>query len=232
MKKLLLLLTALLIPAACADEPKKSPPAATKPAEVKPADTAKPSPDKKMETITLGAGCFWCIEVVLQRVNGVQSVTSGYSNGQMKNPTYEDICTGQTGHAEVVQVVYDPAVISTEKLLGVFFELHDPTTLNRQGNDRGTQYRSGIFYHTDEQKAVAEKVKAEMDKSGKFKSPIVTEITKLDNWTKGEGYHQDYFNKNYTKGTGNWGYCNATIIPKLKKLGLLKPEEKKAAEGE
>jgi len=232
MKKLLLLLTALLAPIACADEPKNSPPAAPKPAEVKPADTAKPSPDKKMETITLGAGCFWCIEAVLQRINGVQTVVSGYSNGQMKNPTYEDICTGQTGHAEVVQVVYDSAVISTEKLLGVFFEVHDPTTLNRQGNDRGTQYRSGIFYHTDEQKAVAEKVKAELDKSGKFKSPVVTEITKLDNWTKGEGYHQDYFNKNYTKRTGNWGYCNAMVVPKLKKLGLLKPEEKKVAEGE
>ena len=229
MKKLLLLLTALALPVACADEPKKAP---AKPAEPKSADTAKPDPAKKMETITLGAGCFWCIEVVLQRVNGVQTVVSGYSNGQMKNPTYDDICTGLTGHAEVVQVVYDPAVLPTEKLMQVFFELHDPTTLNRQGNDKGTQYRSGIFYHTDAQKAAAEKVKEELNKSGKFKSPIVTEITKLDHWYKGEGYHQDYFNKNFTKGTGNWGYCNATIIPKLKKLGLLKPEEKKAAEGE
>ena len=233
-KLLLLLLTALVVPVACADEPKKEPRATSgKPAAEKPAgETAKPTTDKKMETITLGAGCFWCIEVVLQRVNGVQSVVSGYSNGKTKNPKYEDICTGTTGHAEVVQVVYDPAVISTEKLLHVFFELHDPTTLNRQGHDSGTQYRSGIFYHTDEQKKVAEKVKAEMDKSGKFKDPIVTEITKLDNWYKGEDYHQDYFNQNYTKGSGNWRYCNATIIPKLKKLGLLKPEEKKISEGE
>ena len=232
MKKLLLLLTALVLPVACADEPKKtaSPPA--KPADAKPADAAKPTPDKKMETITLGAGCFWCAEVILQRVNGVQSVASGYSNGQAKNPSYEDVCTGKTGHAEVVQVVYDPAVLPTEKLLHVFFELHNPTTLNQQGNDRGTQYRSGIFYHTDAQKEIAVKVKAEVDKSGKFKSPIVTEITKVDNWSKGEGYHQNYFNENYTQRSGNWGYCNATIIPKLKKMGLLKPEEKKVSDGE
>lgn len=238
-KLLLLLLTALVAPVACADEPKKDAPPApsakpadkAKPADTaKPADAAKPTTDKKMETITLGAGCFWCIEVILQRVNGVQSVTSGYSNGHTKNPTYKDICTGTTGHAEVVQVVYDPAVISTEKLLHVFFELHDPTTLNRQGHDRGTQYRSGIFYHTEVQKKIAEKVKEEVGRSGKFKDAIVTEITKLDSWTRGEDYHQNYFNENYTKGTGNWGYCNATIIPKLKKMGLLKPEEKKVAE--
>jgi peptide-methionine (S)-S-oxide reductase len=230
-KLLLLLLTALTLPVASADEAKKDKPAPPKPPEpVKPATDKKPSPEKKMETITLGAGCFWCTEVILQRVNGVQSVVSGYSNGQTKNPTYKQVCTGETGHAEVVQVVYDPAVLPTEKLLHVFFELHDPTTLNRQGHDSGTQYRSGIYYHTDEQKAVAEKVKAEVDKSGKFKSPIVTEIVKVDNWSKGEDYHQNYFNENYTQGTGNWGYCNATIIPKLKKMGLLKPEEKKIAE--
>jgi peptide-methionine (S)-S-oxide reductase len=225
MKTLLLLLTALLLPCVRAGEPKKDP-ATPAPA----ADTAKPSPEKKMDTITLGAGCFWCIEAVLQRINGVTTVVSGYSNGKTENPTYEDICTGLTGYAEVVQVTYDPAVLPTEKLLHVFFELHDPTTLNRQGNDRGTQYRSGIFYHNDEQKAVAEKVKAELTKAAKFPSPIVTEITPLAKWHKGEGYHQDYFNKNYTKGTGNWGYCNATVIPKLKKLGLLKPEEKKIVE--
>jgi peptide-methionine (S)-S-oxide reductase len=229
-KLLLLLLTALVVPVACADEAKKNPPPA--PAPAKPADGAKPSPDKKMETITLGAGCFWCIEVILQRVNGVQSVASGYSNGHVKNPTYKQVCSGETGHAEVVQVVYDPAVLPTEKLLKVFFELHDPTTLNRQGRDTGTQYRSGIYYPTEEQKKLAEKVKAEVDKSGKFKDPIVTEIAKVDNWSKGEDEHQNYFNENYTQGTGNWGYCNATIIPKLKKMGLLKPEEKKVADGE
>ena len=230
-KLLLLLLTALTLPLArAADDAKKEPAPAAKPAEpAPPAENSKPTPDKKMETITLGAGCFWCAEVILQRVNGIQSVASGYSNGQAKNPTYKQVCTGTTGHAEVVQVVYDPAVISTEKLLHVFFELHDPTTLNRQGHDTGTQYRSGIFYHTDDQRKIAEKVKEEVNKSGKFKNPIVTEITKVDNWSKAEDLHQDYFNQNYTQGTGNWGYCNATIVPKLKKMGLLKPEEKKAA---
>jgi peptide-methionine (S)-S-oxide reductase len=196
------------------------------------ASPAKPAPEKKMETITLGAGCFWCIEAVLQRVKGVQSVTSGYSNGHVKNPNYKQVCQGNTGHAEVVQVVFDPAVLSLDKLLHVFFELHDPTTLNRQGYDEGTQYRSGIYYHTDEQKAVAEKVMAEVGKSGKFKNPIVTELKKVDNYSKAEDLHQNYFNENYTKGTGNWGYCNATIIPKLKKMGLLKPEEEKISKGE
>jgi len=233
MKRLLLLFTALVLPCACADEPKKDAQAAAPApsADAKPADSAKPSPDKKMETITLGAGCFWCIETILQRVQGVGTVVSGYSNGASeKKPTYEDICTGQTGYAEVVQVTYDPAVLPTEKLLQVFFELHDPTTLNRQGHDRGTQYRSGIFYHNDAQKAAAEKVKAELTKAGKFKDPIVTEITPVAKWHKGEDYHQDYFNQNYLQGTGNWPYCNATIIPKLKKMGLLKPEEKKLSE--
>ncbi len=226
MKTLLLLLTALLPACIRAEEPKQAP----VPAGAKSESADKPSPDKKMETITLGAGCFWCIEVVLQRVNGVATVVSGYSNGKTENPTYEDICTGLTGYAEVVQVTYDPAVLPTEKLLEVFFELHDPTTLNRQGNDRGTQYRSGIFYHNDAQKTAAEKVKAKLTEAGKFKNPIVTEITPVAKWHQGEAYHQDYFNRNYTKGTGNWGYCNATIIPKLKKMGLLKPEEKKIVE--
>lgn len=223
MKPLLFLLTALLLPlSAFADEPKKEPAPAP----------AKPAPEKKMETITLGAGCFWCTEVILQRIKGVDAVTSGYSNGHVKNPTYPQVCEGNTGHAEVVQVVYDPAVLPTEKLLHVFFELHDPTTLNRQGNDSGTQYRSGIYYQTDEQKAVAEKVKAEVNKSGKFKNPIVTEIVKVDNFSKAEDYHQNYFDENFTKGTGHVGYCNALIVPKLKKMGLLKPEEEKVSKGE
>ena len=223
MKLLSLFLTvAFAAGSSLAAEPKKEP-----------AAPAKPASEKKMETITLGAGCFWCTEVILQRVKGVETVASGYSNGHVKNPTYRQVCEGDTGHAEVVQVTFDPAVLPLEKLLHVFFELHDPTTMNRQGPDRGTQYRSGIYYHTDAQKAVAEKVKDEVTKSGKFKSPIVTEIVKVDNYTKAEGYHQNYFNENYTKGTGNWGYCNALIIPKLKKMGLLKPEEeKKAKEGE
>ena len=186
-----------------------------------------PAPTKKMETVTLGAGCFWCIEVILQRVKGVEKVESGYSNGHVKNPTYRQVCEGDTGHAEVVKVTFDPEVMPFEKLLEVFFELHDPTTLNRQGNDEGTQYRSGIYYHTDAQKATAEQVKAKVGKSGKFKDPIVTEIVKLENYYPAEDYHQDYFNANFTKVTGNWGYCRATIVPKLKKMGLLKPEENK-----
>ena len=202
MKPLILLLTTVLFPfTAFADEPKKEP--------APPA--VKPAPEKKMETITLGAGCFWCTEVILQRIKGVDAVTSGYSNGHVKNPTYKQICQGDTGHAEVVQVVYDPVVLPTAKLLHVFFDLHDPTTLNRQGNDSGTQYRSGIYYQTDEQKSVAEKVKAEVDKSGKFKNPIVTEIVKVDNFSKAEDYHQNYFDENFTKGTGHVGYCNALI---------------------
>ncbi len=198
---------------------------------ISPARSAEPvpptttTPPRKMETITLGAGCFWCIEVILQRVKGVTKVVSGYSNGHVKNPTYRQICEGDTGHAEVVQVTFDPSTMPLEKLLEVFFELHDPTTLNRQGNDVGTQYRSGIFYHSEEQKTIAEQVRTRLGKSGKFSAPIVTEITKLDNYSAAEDYHQDYFNANYTKGTGNWGYCRATIVPKLKKMGLLKPEE-------
>ncbi len=137
----------------------------------------------------------------------MQSATSGYLNGKTPNPTYEDVCTGLTGHAEAVEVVFDPAVIPFETLAHLFFEMHDPTTLNAQGNDHGTQYRSGIFYHTDEQKAIAEKVKAEVGASGKFKSPIVTEITKAGTFYRAEGYHQD---------------CQSSTIPKLKKLGLLK----------
>ncbi len=190
-----------------------------------PAPTAKPpapSPDKKMETVTLATGCFWCTEVILQRTKGVQSATSGYLNGKTPNPTYEDVCTGLTGYAEAVEVVFDPAVVPFETLAHLFFEMHDPTTLNAQGNDHGTQYRSGIFYHTDEQKAIAEKVKAEVGASGKFKSPIVTEITKAGTFYKAEGYHQDYFDKNVPNKTGNYRYCQSSTIPKLKKLGLLK----------
>ncbi len=188
--------------------------------------TTKPDTQKKMETITLGSGCFWCTEAVLDRVVGITSAVCGYSNGQMKNPTYEDICTGQTGHAEVVQVTYDPAVMPLEKLLEIFFDLHDPTTLNAQGVDTGTQYRSGIYFTTEDQKATAEKVKKALEKSGKFPRPIVTEIVKLDSYTAAEDYHQDYFDNNYTQGTGNYRYCQGIIMPKLKKLGLLKDKEK------
>ncbi len=221
---LLLLAAALFVPSTRAEDPKKEP---AKPAT--PAPTPSPAPAKKMETITLGAGCFWCTEVILQRVKGVETVVSGYSNGQTKNPTYDQVCDGDTGHAEVVRVTFDPAVLSLDKLLHIFFELHDPTTLNKQGPDTGTQYRSGIYYSTDEQKAAAEKVKEELTKSGKFKSPIVTEIVKVDNFNEAEKYHQNYFEEHYLKKTGNYRYCNGIIIPKLKKMGLLKPEEKTAS---
>ncbi len=186
------------------------------------APSSTPIPDKKMETVTLATGCFWCTEVILQRTKGVHSATSGYLNGKVANPTYEAVCTGLTGHAEAVEVVFDPTILPFETLAHLFFDMHDPTTLNSQGNDHGTQYRSGIFYHTDAQKDIATKVKAELEKSGKFSKPIVTEITKAATFYKAESYHQDYFDKNVPNKTGNYRYCQSSTIPKLKKLGLLK----------
>ena len=173
----------------------------------------------KLETIDLGAGCFWCIEAVLERVKGVRTVESGYMGGQTKNPTYKEICTGTTGHAEIVRVKFNSKELSFDKLLEVFWELHDPTTLNRQGADEGTQYRSAIFYHNEEQKKVAENSRAKKNKSGKFDSPIVTEITKASKYYPAEDYHQDFFDNNKT-----FGYCRAVIWPKLAKLGMLKEE--------
>ena len=173
----------------------------------------------KLETIDLGAGCFWCIEAVLERVKGVKTVESGYMGGQTKNPTYKDITTGTTGHAEIVRVKFNPKELSFDKLLEVFWELHDPTTLNRQGADEGTQYRSAIFYQNEEQKKVAENSRAKKNKSGKFDSPIVTEITKASKFYPAEDYHQDFFDNNKT-----YGYCRAVIWPKLAKLGMLKEE--------
>ena len=180
-------------------------------------ETAKTEASNKLETITLGAGCFWCIEGVLLRVKGIESVTSGYMGGHVENPTYEQVCTKKTGHAEVVQVEFDPQVLPLDQLLDLFWQLHDPTTLNRQGYDEGPQYRSAIFYHSNEQKAAAEKSKQKWDSSGKFANPIVTEITQAAEFYKAEDYHQDFFAKN----PGN-PYCRANILPKLKKLGLLK----------
>jgi peptide-methionine (S)-S-oxide reductase len=166
-----------------------------------------------MELATLAAGCFWCVEAVFQGLKGVTSVVSGYSGGTVKKPTYEQVCTGTTGHAEVCQIKFDPDVISYEELLEVFFEIHDPTTLNRQGNDTGTQYRSVIFYHNEEQRAIAERVKARYDKSGKWKKPIVTEITKFIEFYPAEDYHQDYFKRN-----PNQAYCRFVIRPKVDKF--------------
>ena len=162
---------------------------------------------------TLGAGCFWCVEAIFQRLEGVEKVVSGYAGGQVKNPTYKEVCTGKTGHAEVIQVHYDPAVISFEELLEVFWQTHDPTTLNRQGNDVGPQYRSAIFYHDDNQKKLAEEYKARLNEEGAFDNPIVTEISPFTNFYVAEDYHQNYFNEN-----GNQPYCAIVIAPKVEKF--------------
>ena len=166
------------------------------------------------EVITLGAGCFWCTEAVFQQLTGVVSVTSGYMGGTVKNPTYEQVCSGETGHAEVSQIVFDPAKTSLKKILEVFWHAHDPTQLNRQGNDTGTQYRSAIFYNTDEQRKIAEESKAEASKL--FEDTIVTEITKAGDFYPAENYHQDYYQLN----KGRNPYCSMVIAPKLRKLGL------------
>jgi peptide-methionine (S)-S-oxide reductase len=162
---------------------------------------------------TFGSGCFWCTEAVFQNVEGVEKVESGYSGGKVKNPTYKEVCSGLTGHAEVIQVLYDSAKVSFEELLEIFWKTHDPTTLNRQGADEGTQYRSVVFYHTEEQKKLAEKYKAELDKSGAFDNPIVTEISPYTEFYKAEDYHQNYYNLN-----GNAPYCSYVIQPKLEKF--------------
>ena len=165
------------------------------------------------ETITLGGGCFWCIEAVFQRVEGVLDVKPGYAGGHVKNPTYKEICTGKTGHAEVAQVRFDNTKISLAQIFNIFWQAHDPTTINRQGNDIGTQYRSVIFYHDNKQKSEAIKSKLSAEKSGYWKDKIVTEITKLNNYSDAEDYHHDYYNQN-----SNQPYCIFVIKPKLDKL--------------
>lgn len=172
------------------------------------------SSTNNLDTITLGAGCFWCVEAVFQRLNGVVSVTSGYTGGKIKNPTYKEVCSGLTGHAEVAQIVYDTTVVTLPEVLQVFFKTHDPTTLNRQGGDEGTQYRSAIFYHNDEQKKIAEEVKQGLDKSGAFNSPIVTEVSPIAEFYKAEDYHQNYYNLNANSNP----YCRYVIVPKLEKF--------------
>jgi len=168
---------------------------------------------KNTETITLGAGCFWCTEAVFQQISGVVSITSGYMGGTVKNPSYEQVSTGETGHAEVARIVYDPQVVSLEKILATFWHIHDPTSLNHQGADFGTQYRSAIFYATEDQKRIAEKSKAEAAKE--FSKPIVTEISKAGEFYVAENYHQDYYRLNKRKP-----YCQMVIAPKLRKAGL------------
>lgn len=165
----------------------------------------------KIETATLGGGCFWCMEAVYERLPGVISVTSGYAGGHTMNPTYHEVCGGDTGHAEVTQITFDPAKISYTKLLEVFWQAHDPTTLNRQGADEGTQYRSVIFYHDEKQKLFAEKAK--LAAQADFHKPIVTEISPLTKFYPAEDYHQGYYDLNT-----NAGYCRVVITPKLEKL--------------
>jgi peptide-methionine (S)-S-oxide reductase len=166
------------------------------------------------DTATFANGCFWCTEAIFEQLNGVISATSGYTDGQVKNPTYKEVCTGETGHAECLQIVYDPSKISFDELLEVFWETHDPTTLNRQGNDVGTQYRSGIYYHNEGQKQKAEKYKAELDKSGAFNKPIVTEVKPFSVFYPAENYHQEYFENN----EGSNPYCTIVIRPKVDKF--------------
>ena len=166
-----------------------------------------------METTTLGGGCFWCLEAVYDQLKGVTDVVSGYAGGQVDNPTYKQVCSGRTGHAEVVQVTFDPAVISFEDILDVFFTIHDPTTLNRQGADVGTQYRSAIFTHSPEQKAAAEAVIRRVEEQGLWPNPIVTEVALLDVFYPAENCHQEYYENN-----PNAGYCRVVIAPKVAKF--------------
>jgi peptide-methionine (S)-S-oxide reductase len=185
------------------------------------AQTASTNAPATLQTATFGGGCFWCAEAVFQRIPGVKSVVSGFAGGTTDNPTYHEVCTGTTGHAEVIQLKFDPAVTSYEKLLEIFWEAHDPTTLNRQGADKGTQYRSIILYSDEAQKAAAEKSKAEA--APHFPKPIVTQIVPLAKFYSAEGYHQNYYNEH-----SHESYCQFVIGPKLKKLidkGVI-PQEK------
>jgi len=169
--------------------------------------------ENEYETVVLGAGCFWCVEAIYQRVNGVEAVESGYAGGHVENPTYNQVVSGKTGHAEVAKVTFDPDVITYEEVLEVFWHTHNPTTLNRQGADVGTQYRSAIFYNSLEQKQIAEESMKKTDASGLWDDPIVTEITPLSNYSTAENYHQNYFNNN-----PNAGYCSIVIAPKVAKF--------------
>ena len=168
---------------------------------------------KKLEVATLGGGCFWCLEALYQQMIGVQKVVSGYAGGHIDNPTYRQICTGRTGHAEVTQITFDPDVISYEEMLDIFWRIHDPTTLNRQGADVGPQYRSIILFHNEEQREIAERSKAETDASNLYRNPIVTQIAPLSKFYEAEAYHQNYYRSN-----PNQGYCRFVIDPKVRKF--------------
>lgn len=175
--------------------------------------TSQSEESDKVETATFAAGCFWCVEAVFQRLEGVLNVESGYCNGDVPNPTYEQVCSGTTGHAEACRVQFDPDVITYRELLEVFWKTHDPTTLNRQGADRGTQYRSAVFYHNEQQRELAETFKKKLDAAGVFPNPIVTEISAAGKFYPAEDYHQNYFNQNADRG-----YCQMVIVPKLEKF--------------
>lgn len=166
-----------------------------------------------LELATFGNGCFWCSEAIFEQLEGVSKVESGYAGGKIKNPTYREVCTGNTGYAEVIRLTYNPEIVSYRELLDVFFNTHDPTTLNRQGADVGTQYRSVIFYHNDSQKTEAEKMMAQLKDEKVYDKPIVTEVTRINNYYPAENYHQDYYNNNK-----NQGYCRMVINPKLDKF--------------
>jgi len=168
---------------------------------------------RRTETATFGGGCFWCTEAIFKSLKGVETVESGYSGGKLKNPTYKEVCTGETGHAEVIQITFNPEMISFRELLEVFWKTHDPTTLNRQGADAGTQYRSVIFWHTQEQKEAAENLKSVLNDENVFGKPVVTEITAFEQFYKAETYHQNYFANNRTQG-----YCQFVIVPKIEKF--------------
>jgi peptide-methionine (S)-S-oxide reductase len=178
--------------------------------------------ESNIEIATLGNGCFWCTEAVFQNVKGVIKVESGYSGGDTENPTYKDICTGTTNHAECLQITFDNSILSYEELLKIFWETHDPTTLNRQGNDVGTQYRSIIFYHNENQLSIAETYKASLNASGNFKNPIVTLIEHATTFYKAEDYHQNYYNEN-----GSASYCQFVVRPKVEKFNKLFADYKK-----
>ena len=167
----------------------------------------------EQEVITLASGCFWCTEAVFKRVNGIISAVSGYSGGSVDNPSYDQVCSGRTGHAEAVQIKFDPKVISLEQILEIFWYTHDPTTLNRQGNDVGTQYRSAVFYHSESQKDIALKIKKDLESKKVYSNPIVTEITPFKNFYPAEEYHKDYYDNNRDAP-----YCSYVIDPKVNKL--------------
>ncbi len=207
MKSNLMVFSLLLIGISCQSQTEKK--NTTKKQEI----TMTNINEQNLDSAIFGAGCFWCLEAIYQRIDGVEKVISGYSGGFIKNPPYREVCEGTTGHAEVCKIMYDPKKVSFETLLSVFWQTHDPTTLNRQGNDIGTQYRSAIFYVNEEQKELAEKYKKELDASGAFKNPIVTEITAYSNFYLAEDYHQNYYNQNSSQS-----YCQFVIAPKLEKF--------------